>query len=113
VISDDPYDLLGLTRGASKAEINRAFRKLAKQHHPDLNHGDAAAEEYFKRLTAAYDQLTSKAALPVEAVSPTRYDDDYVAELESRYRAQRDEKRKSEGKTGGLAAFFKNKFRAG
>jgi DnaJ-class molecular chaperone len=48
---------LGVARSASADEIRRAFRKLAKQHHPDANPGDKAAEERFKRISAAFDLL--------------------------------------------------------
>lgn len=51
----DPYQELGVSRGASADEIRKAFRKLAKQHHPDTNPGDKAAEERFKRVSAAFD----------------------------------------------------------
>jgi DnaJ-class molecular chaperone len=51
----DPYTELGVTRGASADEIRKAFRKLAKQFHPDTNPGDKAAEERFKRVSAAFD----------------------------------------------------------
>ena len=51
----DPYQELGVARGASEDEIRKAFRKLAKQYHPDTNPGDAAAEERFKRVSAAFD----------------------------------------------------------
>lgn len=53
----DPYQELGVSRGASADEIRKAFRKLAKQHHPDTNPGDTAAEERFKRVSAAFDIL--------------------------------------------------------
>lgn len=53
----DPYQELGVSRSASAAEVRRAFHKLAKQHHPDKNPGDAAAEERFKRVSAAFDLL--------------------------------------------------------
>jgi DnaJ-class molecular chaperone len=46
-----------VARGASADEIRKAFRKLAKQHHPDANPGNAASEEKFKRLSAAFDLL--------------------------------------------------------
>lgn len=52
------YDLLGVKRDASPDELRRAYRKLAKQYHPDLNPNDKAAEEKFKALTAAYDLLS-------------------------------------------------------
>ncbi|WP_225770082.1 DnaJ C-terminal domain-containing protein [Inquilinus sp. Marseille-Q2685] len=55
---DDPYAVLGVPRTASEDEIRRAYRKLAKKHHPDLNHGDARAEERFKAVSSAYDLLS-------------------------------------------------------
>ncbi len=54
----DPYEVLGLQHGASDEEVKRAFRKLAKQYHPDLNPGDKQAEERFKEINEAYDQIT-------------------------------------------------------
>ena len=56
-MAQDPYQELGLARGAGADEIRKAFRKLAKQHHPDANRGDKASEEKFKRLSAAFDLL--------------------------------------------------------
>ena len=53
----DYYDVLGVSRGASKDELKRAFRKLAMQHHPDRNPGDEDAERQFKELNEAYDVL--------------------------------------------------------
>jgi len=56
-VAGDPYKELGVARGASADEIKKAFRKLAKELHPDKNPGDKAAEERFKRITAAFDLL--------------------------------------------------------
>jgi len=56
-LAGDPYKELGVARTASKAEIRKAFHKLAKELHPDRNPGDKAAEERFKRVTAAFDLL--------------------------------------------------------
>jgi DnaJ-class molecular chaperone len=56
-LAQDPYRELGVARGASADEIRKAFRKLAKKHHPDANQGDAASEEKFKRVSAAFDLL--------------------------------------------------------
>lgn len=56
-MANDPYSELGVSRGASADDLRKAFRKLAKQHHPDTNPGDNAAEEKFKRVAAAFDLL--------------------------------------------------------
>ncbi len=50
----NPYDVLGVSPKASAAEIQSAYRKLAKKHHPDLNPGDKAGEDRFKEAAAAY-----------------------------------------------------------
>jgi DnaJ-class molecular chaperone len=55
---DDPYTILGVKRDASAKEIKRAYHKLAKQHHPDLNPGKKAAEARFKAVSVAYDLLS-------------------------------------------------------
>ncbi len=57
VLPGDPYQELGVSRSASADDIRKAFRKLAKQHHPDTNPGDKSAEEKFKRVSAAFDIL--------------------------------------------------------
>jgi len=54
-LAKDPYTVLGVGRQASHDEIRSAYRKLAKQYHPDRNPGDAAAEEKFKAATAAFE----------------------------------------------------------
>ena len=54
---NDYYQLLGIERSASGDEIARAFKKLARKHHPDLNAGNAQAEEKFKEVNEAYEVL--------------------------------------------------------
>ncbi len=51
------YSILGISKGASQQEIKSAYRKLAKQHHPDANPGDTKVEEKFKEISAAYHIL--------------------------------------------------------
>ncbi len=51
----DYYKVLGVAKNASAAEIKKAYRKLAQQHHPDANPGDTQAEDRFKEISAAYD----------------------------------------------------------
>jgi molecular chaperone DnaJ len=53
----DYYAVLGVPKTATEKEISRAFKKLAKEHHPDANPGNTAAEERFKEISAAYDVL--------------------------------------------------------
>jgi molecular chaperone DnaJ len=53
----DYYSVLGVPQGASDKEISRAYKKLAKQYHPDANAGNKDAEERFKEISAAYDVL--------------------------------------------------------
>jgi DnaJ-class molecular chaperone len=57
-VASDPYETLGVKRDATPDEIRSAYRKLAKTLHPDLNPGDAKAEDRFKSVTAAYDLLS-------------------------------------------------------
>ncbi len=54
---NDYYDILGVNRKASLSEIKKAYRKLARKYHPDLNPGDEAAEKKFKEINQAYEIL--------------------------------------------------------
>jgi DnaJ-class molecular chaperone len=54
----DPYEVLGVPRGASADEIKQAYRKLAKKLHPDLNPGNQRLEQSFKEVASAYDLLS-------------------------------------------------------
>ena len=54
----DYYEILGVKKSASAEEIRKAFRKLARKYHPDVNPGDKSAEEKFKALSEANDVLS-------------------------------------------------------
>ncbi|MCP5410594.1 MAG: J domain-containing protein [Alphaproteobacteria bacterium] len=56
----DPYTVLGVSRTASEADIKKAFRALAKKHHPDKHAGDADAQKTFQEISGAYDILGDK-----------------------------------------------------
>src|SRR5207302_2522453 len=56
-MSDDYYATLGVSRGASTDEIQKAYRKLARKYHPDMNPDDKAAQKKFKEVQQAYDVL--------------------------------------------------------
>ncbi|MBW3576040.1 MAG: DnaJ domain-containing protein [Actinobacteria bacterium] len=58
VLGKDHYEVLGVAEEASHEEIQRAYRRLARRHHPDANPGDAGAEERFKEISAAYEVLS-------------------------------------------------------
>jgi len=58
VAKADYYEILGINKDASEAEIKSAFRKAAKQYHPDLHPGDAEAEKKFKEINEAYEVLS-------------------------------------------------------
>lgn len=57
-LEKDYYKVLGVPKDAPAADIKKAYRKLARQYHPDANKGDAAAEEKFKEISEAYDVLS-------------------------------------------------------
>ena len=63
----DYYEVLGIQKGASEDEIKKAYRKMAKQYHPDLNPGNAEAEQKFKEVNEAYEVLS-------DADKKARYD---------------------------------------
>ena len=60
-LDKDYYAALGVTKTASADEIKKAYRKLARKHHPDANRSDPAAEEKFKEISEAYDVLSDDA----------------------------------------------------
>ena len=54
----DYYEVLGVTRDASPDDIKRAYRALARRHHPDVSHDKAGAEHLFKEINEAYEVLS-------------------------------------------------------
>ena len=57
-MAESLYDILGVAKTATADEIRKAYRKLARKHHPDINPGDKRAEDRFKKVSAAYDVLS-------------------------------------------------------
>ena len=58
----DPYEVLGVSRDATDEEVKKAYRKLAKQYHPDVNPGNKQAEDKMKEINAAYDAIKNGTA---------------------------------------------------
>lgn len=61
-MTQDPYEVLGVPHGASEEEVTKAYRKLAKKYHPDLNPGNEAAAKKMSEINAAYDQIKNGTA---------------------------------------------------
>lgn len=70
---NDPYSVLGVPHGASKDEVTKAYRKLAKKYHPDLNPGDEEAAEKMAEVNAAYDSIMNGTPYGPRAQQGTTY----------------------------------------
>ena len=93
-MADDLYKVLGVSKGARDDEIRRAYRKLAKELHPDVRPNDPVANERFKLVTAAYDILG-------DATKRRRYDD---GEIDAQGEPVRTYARNGAGAGGGREA---------
>ena len=98
-MAKDYYDVLGVKRTASEKEIRQAFRRLARQHHPDVNPGNADAEARFKAINAAYEVLSD----PADRKKYDQYDDDW--QHADQIEAMRRERAQSGGGFGGFGGF--------
>src|ERR1043166_8634053 len=78
LMAKDYYNILGVSKTANDAEIKKAYRKLAKQYHPDLNPGNKPAEEKFKEITEAYAVLSDPdKRKQYDAVGPEGFRSDF------------------------------------
>ena len=59
LMAEDYYQILGVSKSATDADIKKAYRKLARKHHPDVNPGNKSAEEKFKQLSGAFEVLSN------------------------------------------------------
>ncbi|MER3558845.1 MAG: molecular chaperone DnaJ, partial [Armatimonadota bacterium] len=98
----DYYAILGVPRNATEKEIKAAYRKLARQYHPDVNPGDKNAEERFKEINEAYQVLSD----PEKRAAYDRYGEQWQAY--QRMREQYGENFQPEGGFGGMPFGFES-----
>jgi curved DNA-binding protein CbpA len=92
-VARDPYEVLGVRRGASPEELHDAYRRLVKLHHPDRNGGSAESTRRFQEIQAAYDAIKRGATRPKpRRTPPPRAAPDVEARVEDLERELRDAK---------------------
>jgi molecular chaperone DnaJ len=80
-VTNDPYKVLGVSRDASDDEIKQAYRRLAKQYHPDRNPGDQEAAKKMQQINAAYEQIKNpEKAQPTGGYNPYGTYGDYTSQ---------------------------------
>ena len=111
----DYYEVLGIDKSSDQDAIKKAYRKLARKHHPDVNPGDKRAEELFKQVTEAYEVLSD----PTKREKYDQYGEDWkhADEYEKAARQQRRYQKPFDGATGGInendfSSFFESIFGA-
>ena len=98
--SKDYYTTLGVARAASQQEIKKAYRRLARQHHPDINPGNKEAEARFKQINEAYEVLSDKK----KRAKYDRYGEQWQ-HAEQFEQAEREASRQSYARPGGASGF--------
>ena len=105
-MAEDYYRVLGVARTASQDEIKKAYRKLARKHHPDVNQGNKAAEEKFKQVSAAFEVLSD----PKKRALYDEFGEDaakmgFDPKKADAYRAYRDQASAPAGRAEGSGSF--------
>lgn len=102
----DYYKILGLDKKATDSDIKKAYRKLARKYHPDLNPGDKAAEKKFKEISEAYEVLSK----PENRKKYDEYGKDWKHAEEFEKAKQQQQQQRRTQRTGGSAGYSEGDF---